>query len=45
MNTIFIVIEKYKWYIVAWFLLNVFQATFTNLHYDVVIIIGYIQKF
>ena len=34
MNTIFLVVEKYKWYIVAWFLLNVFQATFTNLHYD-----------
>ena len=34
MNTIYLVVEKYKWYVIAWFLLNVFQATFTNLHYD-----------
>ena len=34
MNTIYLVVKKYKWYIIAWFLLNIFQATFTNLHYD-----------
>ena len=34
MDSIFIVIEKYKWYLTLWFLLNILQATYTNLHYD-----------
>ena len=28
------IISKYKWFLIAWFLINIIQASFTNLHYD-----------